>query len=104
MKSFLLLSLLLAGCTVGPSYERQDPAAPASYKATGLTSAPPAGNWWSSFSDPTLNSLLAKAEKANPQSRAALARLDQSRAILGLRRADLIPTLTGEAHRDRRDE
>ncbi len=97
MKAFLLLSLLLAGCTVGPSYQRQDPKAPASYKATGLTSAPPAGNWWSSFSDSTLDSLLAKAEKANPQSRAALARLDQSRAILGLRRADLIPTLTGEA-------
>ena len=87
----------LVSCTVGPSYERQDPQAPASYKATGLTSAPPSGNWWSSFSDPTLNALLAKAEKANPQSRAALARLDQARAILGLRRSDLLPSLTGEA-------
>ena len=97
MKSTLLLSLLLASCTVGPSYQRQDPAAPASYKAVGLTSAPPTGNWWSSFSDPTLNDLLAKAQKANPQSRAALARLNQSRAILGLRSVDLLPSLTGEA-------
>ena len=97
MKSTLLLSLLLASCTVGPSYQRQDPAAPASYKAVGLTTAPPTGNWWSSFSDPTLNGLLAKAQKANPQSRAALARLNQSRAILGIKSVDLLPSLTGEA-------
>jgi multidrug efflux system outer membrane protein len=104
VKSTLLLSLLLASCTVGPSYQRQDPAAPASYKATGLTSAPPTGNWWSTFSDSTLDALLAKAENANPQSRAALARLDQSRAILGLRRADLIPTLTGEVLSSRQQD
>lgn len=91
------LAALLASCTVGPTYQRQDPAAPATYKAVGLTSAPPTGNWWSSFSDATLTSLLNQAQKANPQSRAALARLDQARAILGLRRADLLPTLTGEA-------
>ncbi|YCM42262.1 efflux transporter outer membrane subunit [Verrucomicrobiaceae bacterium 227] len=104
MKSTLLLSLLLASCTVGPSYQRQDPSAPATYKAVGLTSTPPTGNWWSSFSDSTLDSLLAKAKKANPQSRAALARLDQSRAILGLRRADLLPSLTGEVLSSRQQD
>ncbi|MDB4725619.1 efflux transporter outer membrane subunit, partial [Akkermansiaceae bacterium] len=56
-----------------------------------------AGKWWSSFSDSKLSSLLSQAEKANPEAQAALARLDQSRAILGLSRADRIPTLTGEA-------
>jgi|TARA_B110000914_G_scaffold62780_1_gene54626 multidrug efflux system outer membrane protein len=34
---------------------------------------------------------------ANPEARAALARLDQARAILGLRRNDLLPALTGDA-------
>jgi len=104
VKSTILLSLILASCTVGPTSQRQNPPAPESYKAVGLTSAPPTGNWWSSFSDPTLNDLLTKAQKANPQSRAALARLDQARAILGLHRADLIPSLTGEALSSRQQD
>lgn len=95
---------LLASCNVGPDYQRQDPAAPSSYKAAGLTAPPPTGNWWSSFNDSTLNSLLKKAEKANPQARAALARLDQSRAILGLRKSDRLPTITGEALASRQQD
>lgn len=93
----LLIASVFTSCTVGPSYQRQDPAVPASYKAVGLTSTPATGNWWAAFSDSTLDTLLDKAERANPESRAALARLDQARAILGLRRSDLLPTLTGEA-------
>lgn len=96
MKSFLFLSLVLAGCTVGPDYDKSRTKVPSSYKAVGLTTPPPAGSWWSSFSDSRLSSLLAQAEKANPQARAALARLDQSRAILGLKRSDLLPSMTGE--------
>lgn len=96
--------LALASCNVGPAYERQDPQAPISYKAHGLTTPPPTGNWWTTFSDPTLSSLLKKAEAANPQSRAALARLDQSRAILGLQKSDRLPTITGEALASRQQD
>jgi multidrug efflux system outer membrane protein len=96
MKSILLLSLVLVSCTVGPNYEKPRTSTPATYKAVGLTSPPPTGSWWSSFSDPKLTSLLKQAGEANPQARAALARVDQARAILGLRRSDLLPSLTGE--------
>ena len=93
---FLLIATL-ASCSVGPDYKKESIASPATYKAVGLSSAPPGGNWWASFSDPTLTSLLTKAQQANPQARAALARLDQARAILGLKGADRLPALTTES-------
>lgn len=97
MKPLFLLAFTLVGCTVGPDYEKPRTDTPASYKASGLTSPPPTGSWWTAFSDPGLNTLLKKAQEANPRARAALARLDQSRAILGLRRSDLLPSVTGQA-------
>lgn len=93
----LVLPLFLVACTVGPDYQKPEGIAAASYKATGLKAPPPTGSWWSGFSDRKLSQLLSQAEKANPQARAALARLDQSRAILGLRRNDLLPSVTGQA-------
>lgn len=98
MKACLvLLALILTGCTVGPDYQRPTVKTPASYKAVGLAEPPPTGSWWAGFEDRRLTLLLAQAEKANPQARAALARLDQARAILGLRRSDLLPSVTGQA-------
>jgi len=92
------LGALLVSCSpVGPNYQKAATPVPSSYKAVGLTTPPATGIWWSSFSDSTLSSLLIQAEKANPQARAALARLDEARAILGLRRSDRIPILTAEA-------
>jgi len=96
MKASLFLILFLAGCAVGPDYEKPHTSTPATYKAVGLTSPPSSGNWWSGFSDSRLTSLLEKAEQANPQAQAALARVDQARAILGLQRSDLLPALTAD--------
>lgn len=92
----LTFSIIFVSCTVGPNYEKPRTKTPASYKAVGLSLPPPSGSWWSSFGDARLSTLLSQVEKANPQARAALARLDQSRAILGLRRSDLLPSVTGE--------
>lgn len=98
MKACLVLfAIILAGCTVGPDYRKPTIKTPASYKAVGLAAPPPTGSWWAGFEDRQLTLLLAQAEKANPQARAALARLDQARAILGLRRSDLLPSVTGQA-------
>jgi multidrug efflux system outer membrane protein len=98
-KSLLALSCaIIASCTsVGPDYQKTDTPLPPSYKAVGLSTPPMTGKWWSTFSDPTLSLLLIKAEKANPQSLTALARLDQAHAILGITRSERIPRLTAEA-------
>ena len=101
---FLIPALALASCAVGPDYQKPETVTPATYKAVGLSSPPPVGDWWSGFADAKLANLLSQAERANPESRAALARLDQSRAILGLSRSDLLPTLTGEALAQRQED
>lgn len=106
MKSLLILPFIaVTSCTmVGPNYEAPDTKVTATYKSVGLSAPLPAANWWKSFSDPTLNSLLARAEKNNPSARAALARLDQSRSILGLSRADALPYLEVNALAQRQKE
>jgi multidrug efflux system outer membrane protein len=98
-KSLLALSCaLIASCTtVGRDYQKIVTPVSPSYKATGLSTTPTTGDWWSAFSDPTLTSLLDRTEEANPKSLAALARLDQARAILGITKSDRIPRLTAEA-------
>ena len=61
---FLLIAFL-ASCSVGPDYKKESIASPATYKAVGLSSAPPVGNWWASFSDPTLTCLLYTSDAAD---------------------------------------
>ena len=51
MKAFLILFLALAGCTVGPDYEKPRTEIPATYKAVGLVLPPPTGSWWLAFAD-----------------------------------------------------
>jgi multidrug efflux system outer membrane protein len=102
----LSLTLLLAGCKVGPDYHR--PAAlgtnsiPAAY--SGLASsngaewkvaAPaahlPRGAWWRLFEDDKLNELEAIASANSPALAGALARFDQAQALIRVSRAQLFP-------------
>ena len=60
-RAVLALSLLLAGCTVGPDYARPDAESPAGWKEAGpwKEAAPrdalSKGPWWELFGDPLLN-------------------------------------------------
>ena len=96
MKALLTLPLLaLVSCSaVGPDYKAPSGNLAATYKNVGLSKTPAVGSWWSSFSDSKLNNLLARAEKNSPSARVALARLDQSRAMLRIKRADILPSLS----------
>jgi len=98
--------LLLAGCTVGPDYERPAMQAPASWKETGpwKEAAPrdaiAKGSWWEVFGDPLLNDLEKRAS-ANPDLRAAVARVGQARAIARLSESDFYPTVSLDPSVDR---
>ena len=98
------LALLMAGCAVGPNYRRPTLEAPAAWKeaaepgdALWQEAAPqddaPRGPWWEIFDDPQLNALEAQAAQVNQSVEAALARLEQARALARLPVADLLPTL-----------
>ena len=102
MKTFLLfLSLTTAASavasvfTVGPDYKRPDaPDAPIYRDATAQTAPAVSPDWWRTFNDPALNELETRALAANQDLRAALARVQQARAVAGVARADYLPSLS----------
>ncbi len=77
----LLTLLALAGCTVGPDYQRPAPAAAtqASWLEPGTPGAVDLA-WWDSFADPQLSALVDRAIANAPDLREAEARLAEARA------------------------
>jgi NodT family efflux transporter outer membrane factor (OMF) lipoprotein len=99
------VATLLAGCTVGPDYTAAKPdytspsyfaARPPVLKAA-LPSQPVAEpvevTWWQIFGDAQLSALMQRVAAANLDVRIAGIRLAESRAQLGIARADEMPTL-----------
>lgn len=104
----LLTSLLVvAGCSLAPTYERPAAANPSAFKEAAVLTpeeagswkrAQPAediarGEWWKVFDDALLNDYEAQALAANQNLKAAAARLSQARAIQQTVRAGLFPSL-----------
>jgi NodT family efflux transporter outer membrane factor (OMF) lipoprotein len=97
-----LAALLLAGCAVGPRYEK--PAVPASpvdafKEADGWKPAQPRdealrGTWWELFGDAQLNALEARLTASNEDLKAADARFREARAMIGVSRAAQAPTIS----------
>jgi multidrug efflux system outer membrane protein len=87
--------------TIGPDYKRPTNSAPNAYKAADLgewkqgrpLDNVPKGNWWESFGDRALNDLETRAARANQDLKAAVARVDQSRATARTARSELLPAL-----------
>ncbi len=109
-QSALVLSfLLLAGCAVGPNYQRPTalgtndmPAAFAETIATNVGEWKPAepaahlprGSWWELFGDNELNRLEIQATANNQQLAAAFANFQQARALVKVARADFFPQIS----------
>jgi NodT family efflux transporter outer membrane factor (OMF) lipoprotein len=89
----------LAGCAVGPAYQRPSTPEPAAYKeAQGWAPAAPAdtlerGPWWTLFKDPVLDEMAASIEVSNQNVAAAAAAYDQARALVREQRAALFPSV-----------
>lgn len=95
-----LAVVCLAGCAVGPDYERPAavPTMPTTFAGTThewKLAAPqahlPKGAWWEVFGDEELNRLEAKAAEANQELKAAVARFAQARAAADIARSGLFP-------------
>jgi NodT family efflux transporter outer membrane factor (OMF) lipoprotein len=108
----LLVAVALAGCAVGPDYQRPSAPVPAAYKeattaagATWLPAAPPdafaRGEWWRLFGDAELDRLAARIAIDNQNVLAAAASYRQAQAIVREARAARFPILgvTGSARR-----
>jgi outer membrane protein TolC len=111
------ISLVLAGCTVGPNYQRPAAPVPPSYQENGGTTStvpppPPAsapnaawkpaqpaddvlrGKWWELYGDPGLNSLEDKVAVSNQTLKAATGQYLAAREQVQISRANYYPSLT----------
>lgn len=94
--------IILSGCSFAPTYERPSMPIPVTYKETGKwISAKPSsavldrGPWWDMYGDPVLNGLQDQVVSANQNLKAAMARLDQARAVVAVQRSAYFPSVIG---------
>ncbi len=95
LPSFVFL-IVLCGCAVGPNYKRPALETPGNFRgAPVLASTNSFADlpWWEVFKDDTLQALIRTAFTNNYDLRIAIARVEQSRAILEQNRALLLPQL-----------
>src|SRR4051794_1765410 len=92
--------LLMAGCSVGPKYQRPSvPPPPEAYKESqGWKTAQPSdgklgGDWWTLFGDPELTALEQQIDLSNENLKAAAARFAQARALIRVNQSQKYPTV-----------
>lgn len=97
---------LLGGCAVGPAYVAPQVTTPPAFMGgpaveatTEQTAKVDLVNWWRSFDDPLLASLVERALAQNLDLQQASARVVQARAALRHAKADLLPSgqVSGQA-------
>lgn len=86
--------LLLVSCKLGPEFQLPGASGGTKWKQSRSTAAASLpDNWWRLFKDHELTRLVDRALVANNDLAAARARVETSRALVGLDRAKLFPTL-----------
>ncbi|MDE1153559.1 MAG: efflux transporter outer membrane subunit [Micavibrio sp.] len=93
---FILPFLMLAACTVGPTYKAPDIGLPATFSASDAASGD-MSQWWKAFKDPELDDLIDRAQSGNLDVQQAVARIAQARAQEQATRADGGPSLSVSA-------
>jgi len=90
--------LLTAACTVGPDYERPKMDLPRAYTEPAAAEGPAVpANWWTLYSDSTLDELVASGQKSNADLRLAVARVQEAEGVLREVRAAIWPEILGVA-------
>jgi outer membrane protein, multidrug efflux system len=98
MAGCMIAIVTLSGCTLGPEPRAPSAASlhlPGDFHAPSSDAADPAAlaQWWSSFNDPLLASLVERAITGNNNLAAAQARLRSARAALKSAQGARLPTL-----------
>ena len=99
---------LLSSCAVGPNFVKPTPELPAKWSGQALRgsahggekvseAAEPPIDWWRSFSDATLTSLVERSAAANLNVREAVLRIEEARAQRSVAGAGLWPSLGANA-------
>jgi len=108
LKAGLPALLLSAGCAVGPNYERPTAVpTPLGWRDTTLAlrdSSYANLPWWEIYADTTLQGLIRTALRENRDLRVAIARVNESRALLGIQRIEFLPQIDLVAGVSRADD
>jgi outer membrane protein, multidrug efflux system len=98
---FVLTAALAAGCAVGPNYHPPKVNAPANWSEAQLggatNAAVPVVEWWKTFNDHELNSLIQRAVAANHDLRIADGLLREARALRAGALWNFGPTINSSA-------
>lgn len=103
----LALAVALAGCAVGPDYQRPDAASAAQFKhVEGWKAAAPAdtlarGAWWELYNDPVLNDLQQRLERSNQTLAQSVAQYRQAQALARGASASFFPSVNANASKTR---
>ena len=101
MKRYAFLALL-AGCSVGPEYQRPEVPLPPEYLSPAEKSeARIPADWWKLYRDPQLDELVASVRSRNADLRIAVAQVEEAEAVMRQARAALWPEITGSFTRTR---
>jgi NodT family efflux transporter outer membrane factor (OMF) lipoprotein len=106
--AMVLSVAMMTGCAaVGPDYQRPEMALPSDWNTVDDPALLPhtelVQQWWSLFNDPLLGRLIQTAKENNRDLLAAVARVEEARANLGITRGEQLPRLEadGSATRQR---
>jgi outer membrane protein, multidrug efflux system len=93
---------VLAGCAVGPDYERPAMNLPSNYSEPNVGDAATVRtDWWKLYGDPVLDELIASALERNADIRLAVARIEEADANLRVANAAFLPEIDLGANANR---
>ena len=98
MRRLWLVALVpvITACPVGPNFKVPETAVPAQWRDSTISTQDSSyANlpWWQVLGDTTLRELVRSALRENRDLRIALARVNEARAQLGIRRLELLPQI-----------
>ncbi|HEX5091108.1 MAG TPA: efflux transporter outer membrane subunit [Burkholderiales bacterium] len=100
----LLAGLALAGCTVGPDYQRPEIESPPAWRISYEQAAEAVNaRWWEAYGDPVLNQLVEASLRDNLDLVQAAARVDRFLGALSVTRSQFYPQIgySGSASQNR---
>ncbi|QTA81855.1 Outer membrane factor efflux transporter lipoprotein, NodT-like [Desulfonema limicola] len=104
----IITALLISSCTLGPDYVKPEIATPEGFKyeqkATDTAQQLLYESWWEIFNDDLLNQLILEAGQGNYELIAAVARVEQARAVARMSRSGFFPSIINEPSAQRRKQ
>lgn len=92
----VMFPLLLSACAVGPNYRRPQTSVPPQWTAPATTGTRPGvepvnDEWWKSFNDFELQSLIQRAAAANYDVKLSIGHVEEARAAAGFAKSGFYP-------------